>query len=142
MQECVTHIRNSNRVGPVQRSSVATTFERVGAIDPERDGSGRIIEVRPQTNQPLHKYGGGPFCRFRIAQGSNWQQSGVYVLTLNGVAHYIGECKNLCDDLGARRSYRTTGGPNRRAADLLPAEHADTRGGETGVGNRSVVPSS
>lgn len=79
----------------MQRSNVAPTFERVGPIDPERDGAGRIIEVQPQTNQPLHKYGGGPFCRFRIAQGSNWQQSGVYVLTLNGVAHYVGECKNL-----------------------------------------------
>ena len=79
----------------MQRSTISTAFERVGPINPERDSSGRIIEVQPQTNQPLHKYGGGPFCRFRIAQESNWQQSGVYVLTLNGVAHYVGECKSL-----------------------------------------------
>ena len=79
----------------MQRRNVASNFERVGIIEPERDSAGGIIEMRPQTNQPLHKYGEGPFCRFRIGQGTNWQRSGVYVLTLNGVAHYVGQCKNL-----------------------------------------------
>ncbi len=79
----------------MQPGTSGSNFERVGSVEPERDSLGAIIEAGPQTNQPLHKYGRGPFCRFRIAQGHNWQRSGVYVLTVNGVAHYVGECKNL-----------------------------------------------
>ena len=79
----------------MQRGQATSNFERVGTVEPERDHSGAFVEVRPQTNQPLHKYGGGPFCRFRIAQEAQWQRSGVYVLTCRGQAHYVGECKNL-----------------------------------------------
>jgi len=44
-------------------------------------------------NLPLSKYGGGPFCKFRIP--NRLQSSGVYVLTANGAPLYFGECANL-----------------------------------------------
>ena len=80
-----------------QSGFVGHSFERVGAVQPERDAGGRILEVRPSTNQPLHKYGAGPFCRFQIAQGVSWRRGGVYVLACRGAAHYVGECKNLAE---------------------------------------------
>ena len=79
----------------MERSVTGHAFERVGAIQPERDRSGAIIESRPAPHESLHKYGKGPFCRFTIAHEPGWQRSGVYVLTCGGVARYVGECKNL-----------------------------------------------
>lgn len=72
-------------------------FECVGAIRPDRNGGGVLIEQRPSppNNSPLHKYGNGPFCRFRIAQESSWQRSGVYAVTCGDTVRYVGECKNL-----------------------------------------------
>ena len=79
------------------RNFAGYAFERVGAIHPDRDGRGVLIEQVPSplTNSPLHKYGSGPFCRFRIAQESSWQRSGVYVVTCGDTVRYVGECKNL-----------------------------------------------
>jgi len=79
------------------RNFTGYAFERVGAIHPDRDIRGALIEHRPSppNNSPLHKYGNGPFCRFRIAQEGRWRQSGVYVVTSGDAARYVGECKNL-----------------------------------------------
>ena len=70
-------------------------FEYVGEIEPERDARGDIVEHRPGAGQreQLHKYGLGPFCRFRIAQG--WRLGGVYVIECKGLACYVGECQSL-----------------------------------------------
>ena len=44
----------------MERSVTGHAFERVGAIQPERDRSGAIIESRPAPHESLHKYGKGP----------------------------------------------------------------------------------
>ena len=44
----------------MERSVTGQAFERVGAIQPERDRSGAIIESRPAPHESLHKYGKGP----------------------------------------------------------------------------------
>lgn len=79
------------------RNFAGYAFERVGAIRPDRDDHGVLIEHRPSPsdNSPLHKYGNGPFCRFRIAQESSWQHSGVYAVTCGDSVRYVGECKSL-----------------------------------------------
>lgn len=76
------------------------SFSHVGQIQPERDERGAFMDDLPQPryrnerNLPLHKYGQGPFGRFRVAQ--DWWRSGVYVLT-NGHDRllYVGECVSL-----------------------------------------------
>ena len=79
------------------RNFAGYAFQRVGAIRPNRDGRGVLIEHRPSppNNSALHKYGSGPFCRFKIAQESSWQRSGVYVVTCGDTVRYVGESKNL-----------------------------------------------
>ncbi len=79
------------------RSFAEYAFERVGVIQPERDGRGALIEERPESpaNLLLHKYGEGPFCRFRIAREDRWRRSGIYVITCGDTVHYVGECQNL-----------------------------------------------
>ena len=81
----------------MERSFAESTFERVGAIQPEYDGRRVLIEERPESprNLPLHKYGEGPFCRFRIAQDNRWRRSGVYVLACGDTVRYVGECMSL-----------------------------------------------
>ena len=41
----------------------------------------------------LHAYGAGPFCRFRI--GRQRHDAGLYVLTLDDVPVYAGECVDV-----------------------------------------------
>ena len=79
------------------RNFAGYAFDRVGAIRPDRDGRGVLVQHRPRpgNNSQLHKYGSGPFCRFRIAQESSWQRSGVYVVMCSDAVRYVGECKNL-----------------------------------------------
>ena len=74
-----------------------TSFVRVGAIRPERDGRGELIEVRPEPTEEssLHRYGEGPFCRFRIARESHWRRGGVYAVTCGDAVRYIGKCQDL-----------------------------------------------
>ena len=86
----------------MERSFAGHSFRRVGAIQPERDSQGAPIEERLglASHAPLHKYGEGPFCRFRIAQG--WQRSGVYVLTCDDAVRYVGACKSLATILELR----------------------------------------
>lgn len=81
------------------RSFGGQTFAYVGPILPKRNGRGAVFEDFPQPRYrnerklPLHRFGGGPFCRFRIAPG--WRQSGVYVLAGDDGALYVGECEDL-----------------------------------------------
>ena len=83
----------------MERNFAGYAFERVGAVEPERDGRGAVIEDLPQSrypnkrNLPLHKYGRGPFCHFRVARG--WRWSGVYVLKNGDKPLYVGECQDL-----------------------------------------------
>ena len=86
-------------VSRMELSFAGASFKHVGPIQPERDELGEVIGTLPQfrfRNQkdlPLHNYGEGPFCRFRVARG--WRSSGVYVLMNGGVLLYVGECENL-----------------------------------------------
>jgi hypothetical protein len=74
-------------------------FEYVCDIEPLRLTDGSMRQDRPQgrykndRNLPLNKYGVGPFCKFRIP--GRFQVNGVYVLTVDGVPQYVGECANL-----------------------------------------------
>ena len=83
----------------MEKNFAAYAFEYVGAIQPERDRRDAVIEDLPQSkyrngrNLPLHNYGRGPFCRFRVAQG--WRQGGVYVLADGNKPLYVGECQDL-----------------------------------------------
>jgi hypothetical protein len=42
---------------------------------------------------PLNAYGKGPFCKLRIPNGL--RVAGVYVITIEGEARYVGECANF-----------------------------------------------
>ena len=61
--------------------------------------NGRIVPNIPQdryknpNNLSLHRYGAGKFCYFKIQNNQNF--CGVYLIKVNGVIKYIGECKNL-----------------------------------------------
>lgn len=80
----------------MERDFAGYTFQRVGAVEPERDGRGAVVEYKPKApDAPLHQYGEGPFCRFQIARESHWRRSGVYVVTCGDAARYVGECKDL-----------------------------------------------
>lgn len=88
----------------MERVFVGMTFRRIGAIEPERDAAGAVIELMPQSryakadSSPLNPNGAGPFCRFSVAQGV--RAPGVYVLTLDGVPVYAGKCENLAKRWG------------------------------------------
>ena len=77
----------------LERSFAGLSFSYVGPLRPERDERGEVIEELPQSryrnqrNLPLHRYGKGPFWRFRVARG--WRSSGVYVLTGGDEALYV-----------------------------------------------------
>ena len=87
-----------------QRRIAGLSFSYVGAIRPQRDRRGEVVGELPQSkfrnerNLRLHKYGRGPFCRFRVAQG--WQRGGVYILTNGDAPLYVGECQNVEDRWG------------------------------------------
>jgi hypothetical protein len=75
------------------------SFRFIIQIALSRDASGNVIRLMPQSryantqNLPLHNYGGGPFCRFRIP--NNLRLEGVYALCVDESIRYIGECLNL-----------------------------------------------
>lgn len=77
------------------------SFSLVCEIRPKREPDGSVAELNPQGGYenrqglPLHKYGSGPFCSFRVPV--EIREAGVYILTLNGETTYIGECANLSD---------------------------------------------
>src|SRR6184192_3162781 len=74
-------------------------FEKVCIIYPEKDGSGNVLEFRPQVHYqnrnglPLNLYGRGSFCKFRIRNDKRF--AGVYVLAIVGEVTYVGECINI-----------------------------------------------
>jgi len=74
-------------------------FLLVCPLGPDREESGQPREYLPQgayrnaMSLPLHRYGAGPFCRFRIP--ANLHVGGVYLVTVNDAVHYVGECENL-----------------------------------------------
>lgn len=81
-------------------------FELISEIEPQRNAERRIIEKLPQGRYKnekglaLNKHGGGPFCEFKI--GNQWPFAGVYAITLDRIAVYIGECQNLSERFGPR----------------------------------------
>ena len=83
----------------MNRSFGKYIFLEVTLIQPEHDSKGDISEFMPQSRYSnpkkllLHKYGRGPFCKFRIAR--NFTFEGVYVFTVDEKLMYIGECENL-----------------------------------------------
>lgn len=74
-------------------------FERVCAIEPEKNLDGSIKEFMPQSRYhigrdiPLNRYGGGPYCKFKIPNDRNL--CGVYAMVVEDQVKYIGECENL-----------------------------------------------
>ncbi len=72
-------------------------FSYVGAIRPDQDEYGWLVELRPQRlrNVHRHNHGDGPFCRFSIAKDDRWKCPGVYVLADGRYPLYVGKSKNL-----------------------------------------------
>lgn len=74
-------------------------FVRICEIIPQCDSGGRIEPLSPQSRYSnsgrigLHKYGHGPFCKFSIP--SDRRQAGVYLIVVETVVKYVGECENL-----------------------------------------------
>jgi hypothetical protein len=89
-----------------QLSLVGTVFTWAAQIDPDRDESGKPIELMPQDRYAkaattrLNPNGAGPFCRFTI-KGLP-QISGVYAVTVGGDHVYIGKTQNLEERWGPR----------------------------------------
>jgi hypothetical protein len=75
-------------------------FQYVCDIIPESDGDGMPKEYMPQSrynnssNIPLHEYGHGPFCRFKVPERHN-RKTGVYIILVEGDPKYVGECEDL-----------------------------------------------
>lgn len=75
------------------------TFNRIASLEPDKGIDGKIKEYLPQSRYKnagglqLHKYGRGPFCRFRIANDQN--EAGVYIFAIDGTIKYAGECLDL-----------------------------------------------
>jgi hypothetical protein len=99
-------VGNSDKLGQQAiRQFGKYSFNAVGEINPICDNAGQIVTEQPQPRYqnvrdlPLNKYGQGVFCRFRVGQG--WRESGVYVITENDNASYIGECEILEDRFGS-----------------------------------------
>lgn len=71
-------------------------FTWVCDIEPARDESGAVLAFFPQSRYenargiPLHKYGAGPFCEFRVPAGL--LSSGVYAIFAGSDLKYIGRC--------------------------------------------------
>jgi hypothetical protein len=75
-------------------------FEFICKISPDKRIDGNIHEYMPQSgynnenNLPLHGYGVGPFCHFKIPGG--WEsKTGVYLIQIDGAIKYVGECEDL-----------------------------------------------
>ena len=80
------------------------TFQFVSYIELEVDSRGRFSEYSPAlryhnvNNLPLHKYGSGPFCHFRLS--SLVDGIGVYcIVDENKQPLYIGKCTGASSTL-------------------------------------------
>ena len=95
----LSHYRGGQSVAMNDRRYCGLIFSYVGRILPDRDERGDVIRMMPQaryqndSNLPLHNYGDGPFCKFRVAVG--WRRGGVYVLATAERPLYVGECESL-----------------------------------------------
>jgi hypothetical protein len=89
-----THLSAAPKLAIGQRSFV---FQQ--RLEPARDAGGLIQEFRPQerfantAGLPLHDYGEGPFCNFRITAAAGL--AGVYAFVVDGEVRYLGECEDL-----------------------------------------------
>lgn len=105
-------------------------FEKVCTIKPEHDSAGQIKVVMPQgryrndKDLPLHPYGRGPFCKFKIPR--NIQKNGVYAVVVSGTLKYIGECVNLSSrynmgygNISPRNCFKGGQQPNCRINNLI-----------------------
>jgi hypothetical protein len=74
-------------------------FRFICEIIPELENNDSPKEYMPQSkfhnlaNLPLHPYGNGPFCRFRIPNVIH--KTGVYVVLVDEIPKYAGECEDL-----------------------------------------------
>lgn len=75
------------------------TFCRITRIQPECDVTGKVRphfphrEYAEADTTELHRYGAGPFCRFRIPAHLNHE--GVYLLAEGEEIRYVGRCRDL-----------------------------------------------
>jgi hypothetical protein len=80
------------------------TFVYVGPIEPARTPEGAVSEFMPQVRYAkadttrLNPHGGGPFCRFVVPNAPH--RGGVYVLTADDKAMYIGKAQDLAQRWG------------------------------------------
>ncbi|MCW4589455.1 hypothetical protein NO263_02515 [Gluconacetobacter entanii] len=76
-------------------------FDFICDIEPKKNEDGSINPLMPQSRYknikglPLNRYGIGPFCKFNIPKKLNWM--GVYILDVDGLPNYVGECKNFSE---------------------------------------------
>ncbi len=80
-------------------------FGYVCEIKPKLNSNQQILELLPQDRYEnikklrLNKYGKGPFCKFSIDKKYS-KQSGVYVISINDVIQYFGECDDFFKRFG------------------------------------------
>jgi len=80
-------------------------FSHVCNIEPNRLSTNQVEDFFPQSRYKnakdlkLHKYGSGPFCKFKIP--TNYKISGVYLVQVNEKIKYVGECQSLSDRFNA-----------------------------------------
>ena len=76
------------------------SFALVGALEPERDRLGQIIEYAYDlANVRVNVHGHGPFCSFQLPQAA--AVAGVYALTIRDQLLYVGECKSASARFGS-----------------------------------------
>ena len=81
-------------------------FKFVQVLKPYLDEQNKIIESRPQSRYekrnklPLHKYGKGSFCKFKIER-KHYGKRGIYAILVKKKILYIGECEDLFDRFNA-----------------------------------------
>ena len=80
-------------------------FVHVCEIKPKLDSNQQILEFLPQDryenkkNLKLNKFGAGPFCKFTI-DGKYSTKSGVYLISIDNVIQYVGECDDFFKRFG------------------------------------------
>jgi hypothetical protein len=78
-------------------------FNYIGNIIPDQ-AQGEVRAYFPQDayanvdELPLHEYGAGPFCHFQIPK---IHAQGVYLIRVNTVITYVGECEDLSNRFNA-----------------------------------------
>jgi hypothetical protein len=116
-------------VVPLGLAALGLQFKPVREIEPVRDAGGRIIKFMPQAryrdaaNTPLHQYGTGPFCEFRVDTTCG---EGVYAFVVADEVKYIGECEHLASRINAgygnispRNCFKGGQSPNCRVNALI-----------------------